>query len=268
MTEHLESTSPGRPDLVVERLTSDLVRVSVQDSQGTRHTRLGSLYHEIGVCLFNSTQGNETWRTRYASQVKGENIPFLHCPDNLKILMDPLCTIRDPIRSLNQIGEIFLTMLDSKQSYFKSPGEAQSTRLGEVPLDSSRPEPFLPADGIECTSLNSDVIKVTLNSPLPETMSLVNLYKNICNRLQAMDHAKGNNSAVWRLRHCSQVQTENFPLIHSPVSLEVVLDPMAIFRSPLEELAVTGQLLMSKMESRAYYSKSADKVFKLSRRPT
>lgn len=261
-----EPTLDENPELIVEKLSSDLVKVSIQNENGTRHTRLGSFYYELSVSLGKLSNNTETWRPRYASQVKGENIPFLHCADTLRILVDTLGTIRDPIRSLNQVGEVIFSVLDSQQKYFKTPSEVQATRNGDFNGRLFNPnEPFVVLDGLDCTPLSEGVWKVKTSRPVGD-ISVINLYKNICNRVQAFETAQGNTDSVWRVRHCSQVQSENFPLIHSPASLEVIMDPMAIFRSPVDELNSVGEFLMSRLASKAYYAKSSEKVFELARK--
>jgi hypothetical protein len=64
--------------------------------------------------------GDDTWSVRYASQIKRENVPFLHCSSSNHILFDPFALFRDPIREL-YTKRYFLWPIAASQSYFFKP---------------------------------------------------------------------------------------------------------------------------------------------------
>ena len=66
--------------------------------------------------------GDDTWSVRYASQIKRENVPFLHCSSSNSIIFDPFALFRDPIREL-YTKRYFLWPIAASQSYFFKPYE-------------------------------------------------------------------------------------------------------------------------------------------------
>lgn len=66
--------------------------------------------------------GDDTWSVRYASQVKRENVPFLHCSSSNSIIFDPFALFRDPIREL-YTKRYFLWPITASQSYYFKPYE-------------------------------------------------------------------------------------------------------------------------------------------------
>ena len=70
--------------------------------------------------------GDHTWSVRYASQVKRENIPFLHCSSSNSIIFDPFAMFRDPIREFYTKRQFVWPIMASQSYYFKPYDEVRA----------------------------------------------------------------------------------------------------------------------------------------------
>jgi len=70
--------------------------------------------------------GDFSWSIRYASQVRRENMPFLHSANTRTILFDPFMCFRDPIREFFSTKYFLWQIMPSNSYYFKSQAEQQA----------------------------------------------------------------------------------------------------------------------------------------------
>ena len=68
----------------------------------------------------------------------------------------------------------------------------------------------------------------------------------------------GDNS--WAIRYASQVQAPLLPMLHSPHSLRIIVDPMGPYRDPVKWLSDGNSLSMFELPSHAYYFMSRDQL--------
>jgi hypothetical protein len=72
--------------------------------------------------------GDHNWSVRQASQVKSENVPFLHNSTNNVILFDPFALFRDPLRELYANRYLLWPIFPSQPYYFKPYAEADALK--------------------------------------------------------------------------------------------------------------------------------------------
>lgn len=97
---------------------------------------LAHLYKGLRKALQEVT-GDSSWRIRFASQVKNENMPFLHSSATRTVLLDPLAHLRDPVRELVKDGYLSWQIYPSQVYYFKPVEEVNRVRSQEVLIRST-----------------------------------------------------------------------------------------------------------------------------------
>lgn len=97
---------------------------------------LAHLYKGLRRSLQEVT-GDSSWRIRFASQVKNENMPFLHSSATRTVLLDPLAHLRDPVRELVKDGYLTWQIYPSQVYYFKPVDEVNKVRSQEILIRST-----------------------------------------------------------------------------------------------------------------------------------
>jgi hypothetical protein len=70
--------------------------------------------------------GDYSWSIRYASQIRRENMPFLHSSNTKCIMFDPFMPFRDPVREFFQTRVFLWQIFESNSYYFKTQQEARN----------------------------------------------------------------------------------------------------------------------------------------------
>jgi hypothetical protein len=61
-----------------------------------------------------------SWSIRYASQIRRENMPFLHSSNTKCIMFDPFMAFRDPVREFFHSHTFLWQIFESNSYYFKT----------------------------------------------------------------------------------------------------------------------------------------------------
>ena len=64
----------------------------------------------------------------------------------------------------------------------------------------------------------------------------------------------------WSVRYASKIDTPLLPFLHCSSSLEILIDPMAPYRRPVDALAKEGVLVLLRLKSSAYYFKTKEEL--------
>ncbi len=57
----------------------------------------------------------------------------------------------------------------------------------------------------------------------------------------------------WLIKFCSRVMSSSMPLLHNPVTYQVLVDPLQCVRDPIKELQVTRRLELLYYPSKSYF---------------
>lgn len=86
-----------------------------------KHLHVSSVNHlfvQLRDAMRQAT-GDMSWAVRHASQVKRENMPFLHCASRKLIIFDPMGMFRDPVREFYSKKYFLWSIFPSQAYYFK-----------------------------------------------------------------------------------------------------------------------------------------------------
>lgn len=94
----------------------------VFEPENEKHLHIASVHHlfvQLRDAMRQAT-GDLSWAVRHASQVKRENMPFLHCASKKLIMFDPMSMFRDPVREFYAKKYFLWSIFPSQAYYFKS----------------------------------------------------------------------------------------------------------------------------------------------------
>lgn len=86
-----------------------------------KHLHIASPHHlfiQLRDAMRQAT-GDMSWAVRHASQIRRENMPFLHCASKKLIVFDPMAPFRDPVREFYSKKHFLWSIFPSQSYYFK-----------------------------------------------------------------------------------------------------------------------------------------------------
>lgn len=137
------SQAPRKPlPLSAELISGDWgadswVRISTPENGRAHFSSLSHLFTVVRDAV-RLASNDPTWSIRYASQVKNDNLPFLHCASRRVIMFDPMMVFRDPIREFYNLKQFTWCILPSQAHYLKSLGDVQAVNERQSTLEALR----------------------------------------------------------------------------------------------------------------------------------
>lgn len=62
-----------------------------------------------------------------------------------------------------------------------------------------------------------------------------------------------DSKEYWLIKFCSRVMSSSMPLLHNPVTYQVLVDPLQCVRDPIKELQVTRRIELLYYPSKSYF---------------
>lgn len=110
------------------------VRFSAPGNERIHFSNVAHLFSVLRDAI-RLASGDSSWSIRYASQLKNDNMPFLHCGSRRVIIIDPMLPYRSPMREFYATRQFLWYVLPSQSYYFKSVQEVQEVADRQSTMD-------------------------------------------------------------------------------------------------------------------------------------
>lgn len=183
--------------------------------------------------------GDDSLTLRFAARVRDGNWPVVTDTDKHLVWIDPLWTIRDPVRHVNATHVLDLMCVPARTFFFKRGLEAKLV-LEPITLANSVPSVSVygtyPLEAVTFTTEAAD-----------QFSGASQLFHTLRDRLEAF------HGGQVMLRYASRIDPSFWTVMHDVTNVTAVFDPLQTLRDPVQEMRLVGTLSLARTHSHAYF---------------